>query len=189
VVLDWWAQGRRKILVSCGINHSFRKFRWGLPGELWQEPRLGHYLNESVGQRLCTLHLHAPWPPVGGYGAGPFVPAAEGAVDRLLQHLSPDGRHFGVWTSGSWGRLRGRDSLYAVGHPQLCLADLCDGFLCAGLVKDYRSVRLLDGFVQESQLGRARVRLDRPDLSLEQWRALIEDRADLSRWFGRQGSR
>jgi len=142
VVLKEVVARGEKALVHCGRNHSFTKYHQPVYDEkqkkvVWMmKTRLGNLVYEEIGDRACTILLHAPWSKAEGRGS--LYPVG-GAIDRVM--LDAGNIPAGFDTQGTpFGTLRDDLAEYCRGYPDFTLATICDGYIFLKPLTEFEGV-------------------------------------------------
>lgn len=142
VLLDEVVARGEKALVHCGRNHSFTKYHqpvWDedLKKVVWMmKTRLGNLVYDEIGDRACTVLLHAPWSAAEGGGA---IYPVGGAIDRVMLDLGNPPSGFD--TAGTpFGDLADAETEYGRGHPGFTLATICDGYVFLKPMTEFEGV-------------------------------------------------
>ncbi|MEZ4655547.1 MAG: hypothetical protein R3E12_18660 [Candidatus Eisenbacteria bacterium] len=160
-----------KVLVHCGIHHGFTSYRQPMVenGEFirFGRMRMGNVLHDSLGTRVVTVYLHAPWNTRQGYTPD-FVHPAEGRLDAYM--LSRAGGPYPVGfdvAASPLGDLPIENSVYALGYEPFTLSMFCDGWIYRKPIHEYETVHYIDGWINEDNLEEARARAMNP-----RWRTM-----------------
>jgi hypothetical protein len=154
-----------KVLAYSGIHHAFTRYRQPVVSGgkfvgFSQELRCGNYVYQALGDGVVTVFLHAPWSQRDGYEARSGYPA-DGVIDSVMLGLGPRPVGFGVAT-GPFGSLPVQDAVYANGYPTFRVSDFCDGWIYSMPLGEYEGVNPIVGWVNESNLERARAQFPNP---------------------------
>jgi hypothetical protein len=194
---DHWAEvilevARRgeKVLVYCGIHHAFTEYRQPVVADgkfqrFDEELRCGNHVFAELGKRAVTVFLHAPWNGQQGYGS-PMVHPADGIIDALMLAVGPRPVAFDV-AGSPFGELRVEDAVYRHGYEDFKLADFCDGWIYTKPISEYAGVTLIPGWVNESNVERARAQSPNPSFrqaSVEELNEGIARDAEIGRRWG-----
>ncbi|MFH1841703.1 MAG: ChaN family lipoprotein [bacterium] len=190
VVLTSVAAGNQ-ILVHCGIHHAFTRFRQPKvrDGRFdgFGRTRLGNHVYEAIGQRACTVYLHAPYQDETGYG-GPNVHPADGSLDAFM--LDRSGGPFAVGFDVSDSPLGARvieHAVYRYGYTQFRLRDFCDGWIYTKPISSYQGMTYLTDWIHDGNLEYARQQVLNPrmrDYGLERFNSALARDADLIHKYG-----
>jgi hypothetical protein len=189
VILDAVRSGE-KVLVYSGIHHAFTEYRQPIVigGEFRHfdsSLRCGNHVFAALGKRAVTVFLHAPWKGAGGYGSRMRHPA-DGVIDAVMLAEGPRPVGFDL-DEGPFGELRVQDAVYRHGYEDFKLADFCDGWIYAKPISEYVGVTPIPGWVNESNLERARAQSPNPrfrEASVDQFNAGIAQDAEIHRRWG-----
>ncbi|MCU0639438.1 MAG: hypothetical protein MUF59_06170 [Candidatus Krumholzibacteria bacterium] len=111
-----------------------------------------------------TILLHGPWEPAQGCGKRE-VYAADGLMDILISRLPEGSLPFGVETTDTpFYVLTGNTCIYKTGHPYFKLRDLCRGYIVLSPLCELRGPTPVEGFINESNIERAREKVYDPGL-------------------------
>ncbi len=159
-----------KAMVHCSMYQALTEYKFalrdseGVPIKTGP-PTLGN-LAESLKMNPFTVLLHGPWEPAEGCGKRE-VHAADGIVDALISRLPEGSLPFGVDTrkrGTPFGVLTGTTGIYSLGHPYFTLRDLCRGYICLSPLCELQGPTPIEGFVNESNIERARNSISDPGL-------------------------
>jgi hypothetical protein len=166
-----------KLVCYMGINHAYTRF--GQP--IWnaEEERLvrtvtsraGQRVREEIGDRCCTIYLHAPWPPPSGYDGRWILPAG-GEIDAVLAPRPPGERRLGfdVTAGTPFGRLPLDGSFWGHVGPDATVSDWCDGWIWLGTPGEAEGVHVIEGWFTEENRADAVAQSVNPD-----WKRRIAD--------------
>jgi hypothetical protein len=192
VLLDEVVVKGEKALVHCGIHHAFTEYRQPVFNEENQEfirfveTRMGNCVYDEIGKRAITIYLHAPWNSAAGYGA-PLVQPVDGIIEAVMVDLAPQWQPVGFDTKGTpFGRLPGETSIYKHGYDDFSLADFCGGYIFHMPISQFLGVTPIDGFVNESNIERARRQSPNPryrEASIDEFNSAIARDAEIPRRF------
>ncbi len=186
-----------KVLVHCGIHHAFTGYRQPVVKDgafvSWGRIRMGNVLRDSLGTDVVTVFLHAPWNTTAGYDAD-FVHPAGGRLDAFMlnRDAGPFATGFDVADS-PLERLPITDAVYMHGYdrPQglgstsddgvgdyippandgiFSIIDFCDGWIYTKPIHEYEPVTYIDGWINDTNLDRARAEAMNP-----KWRTMDVD--------------
>jgi hypothetical protein len=139
----------QKTLVYASVETAFTRFR---PS---RASGLGNLVFDEIGERACTVLLHAPWPSVLGPEA-PSVYAADGHIDASLIGLSDENRRAGFDVTGSaFAELRGSTSLWSLVRKDVTLGDLADGYVFQSALHSYQGVTPIAGWYDDEAENKA----------------------------------
>ena len=190
VILDAVTSGER-VMVYCGIHHAFTEYRQPIVsgGEFKRfdssNPRCGNHVFAALGKRTVTVFLHAPWNGSGGYGSRMLHPA-DGVIDALMLAEGPRPVAFDI-DEGPFGELSVEDAVYRHGYEGFKLADFCDGWIYTTPISEYVGVTPIPGWVNESNLERARSQSPNPnyrEASVEKFNEGVARDAEIHRRWG-----
>ena len=147
LVARYLADPQARILVYAGLNHAFTRFHqpeW--PRARRVEAffdRTGNILWRKFGKDAFTIVLHHPWRCFGADGkVGRCLPAG-GAIDCAASRAGITGG-VGFDVAGSpFAQASLATFEYGLGHPDLRLVDLADGYIWQEPLAEYRSVTLI----------------------------------------------
>ena len=152
VIQKEFLQKGQKALIYTGTQHAFTRYRSleyeknAATVKLPEVRRAGNIVAAAAPGRVYTISLHAPWPDAtqkGGWG----YPAG-GSIDSLIQALSPDKKSGGWDLAGTpMGRLSIKGSFYET-PAATTLADLFDGYIVQGRIRDYTTVTPITDFIR-----------------------------------------
>ncbi|HUJ73604.1 MAG TPA: hypothetical protein VL359_02050, partial [bacterium] len=115
--------------------------------------RAGNIVAAADPGKVMTICLHQPWPDASsrtgfGYPVG-------GAIDAMIDQL-PDDKKEGGWdTAGTpLGALSLKGTAYATVQAST-LADLFDGYIVQGALRDYTTVTPIPDFITPAEADRA----------------------------------
>ena len=150
-----------KALVYCAMRRAFTDHHPPVlvDGKVVRPAnRMGNLLAAELGDRVCTIALHAPWP---GGGADDLVSPCGGAID---QAVAAHGDSVGFDVAGSpFADLVERRSIYAAGDDDgVPLARLVDGYVAHAPISELEGVTLISGWIGGEQAF-ARARRSFPD--------------------------
>lgn len=158
VILDEFVAKEQKALIYCGVRHGATRYDERPPRSRALMPaRAGRAVYQKIGQRTCTICLHAPWKQQ----AGGYAPPADGIIDAVIG----GGAMFPIAfdTRGTpMGKLQDRACYYAQDREGFALEDLCDGYVYLKPLDQFEMVTVDEQFVTEKNLNRAIRQL--PDL-------------------------
>ncbi len=166
VVLKEFVEKHKKALIYCGLHHAFTRYQQPLYNrrkktfERFINNRAGNIVYRAIGDRAITLCLHEPWFSAQGWAA-PQVYPVDGIIDALMHKLGPKYYPVGFNTRGTpFGQLPGESGLYKYGYNDFKLSDLCDGYIFIKPLYQFRNVRHIHGFINESNVELARQRVE-----------------------------
>jgi hypothetical protein len=149
-----------KALVFCGTQHALTRYRSkayeknAREMKLAETRRAGNIVYDQIGAKAFSISLHAPWPDAS-QKSGLGYPA-DGAIDALIDTLPAEKRNAGWDTAGTpLGALSIKNSTYADGAAASTLADLWDGYIIQGPIKEYATVTPIADFIQPEDVERA----------------------------------
>ncbi len=149
-----------KALVFCGTQHIFTRYRSqtyeknALEMKLPETRRMGNIVFERIGAKAFSVSLHAPWPDPSQRSG--LTWAVGGAIDSLIDALPADKRSGGWDTTGTpLGALALGRSSYSDGTRNETLADLFDGYIVQGPIREYTMVTPIRDFVSAADADRA----------------------------------
>lgn len=157
-----------KAMVHCSMYQALTEYRYAVRDGRGRRikkgsPTLGN-LADIFKMRIFTVLLHGPWEPVEGCGRRE-VYAADGIIDALISRLPEGSLPFGADTRGtSFGALTGTTSIYSLGHPYFTLGKFCRGYICLSPLCELQGPTPIEGFVNESNIERARNNVSDPAL-------------------------
>jgi hypothetical protein len=191
VVLDAAASGE-KVLVYSGIHHAFTRYRQPvvIDGSFvrFDDSRMGNHVYRAIGDRACTIFLHAPWPGAGGYGDRRVHPA-DGIIDMVMFTREGGPHVMGFDVAGTpFGALRPRDCVYKHGYEDFTLADFCDGWIYTKPIFYYEGVTPIPDWINADNIERARRQtpyLPARNYSIQEFNAMIARTADVRRFCQR----
>lgn len=189
VILDA-VRSDEKVLVYCGIHHAFTEYRQPtvVEGEFRRFDRTlrcGNHVFAALAKRAVTIFLHAPWNGSEGYGSRMRHPA-DGVIDALMLAEGPRPVGFDL-DEGPFGELSVKDAVYRHGYEDFKLGDFCDGWIYTKPISEYVGVTPIPGWVNESNLERARAQTPNPSFrqaSVEEFNKGIARDAGISRRWG-----
>jgi hypothetical protein len=185
VIDRMFLQTGQKALIYCGTRHIFTRYRnteyeKNAAKMNLSEVRLaGNILYEKAPLKVASVALNGPWPDPGqsnglGYPAG-------GVVDALIDLLPEDKRNAGWDLVGTpLGGVSIKDSTYATAAATT-LADMFDGYIVLGPIRDYKVVTPIPDFVRPQDAERAVQQfpnLKPANLTAEQVQAAISQDVD-----------
>jgi len=196
-ILSEFVEKGEKALIYSGINHAYTEYRQpivdGSTGEFlrFNGGRMGNRVFDEIGKRCVTVFLHSPWPPAENYSA-PWVLAADGVVDAVIEALPGELRRAGFDVSGTpFATLGGETGWWKHGYDGFTLADYCDGYVIQGPLYDYEGVSLIDGWFTEDnrveaieQLANPEPRVKNLERSIESMTRGMASDTDMERHFG-----
>ncbi len=190
VILEAVRSGER-VLVHCGIHHAFTEYRQPILAEgsfshFDASLRCGNHVFAALGKRAVTVFLHAPWNGPEGYGA-PVRHPADGAIDALMLARGPRPVGFEL-QDGPFGELQVEDAVYRHGYEGFRLADFCDGWIYTRPISQYQGVTPIPGWVNETNLDRARAQSPNPrfrQATIEELNRGMARDAEIHRRWGR----
>jgi hypothetical protein len=153
-------RARDKVLIHCGIHHGFTGYRQPrvIDGEFveWGRVRLGNHLRDALGERAITIFLHAPWNTRAGYNEVHVHPAG-GRLDAFMLAREDGPYTVGFDVAGSpLASLPIENAVYARGYAPFTISDFCDGWIYTKPISEYEPVGYIDGWINESNVERAR---------------------------------
>ena len=159
IVLDQVIAKGEKALVYCGIRHAFTRFERlfrRYDGKIDRiDERFGQYLFRALGNRVFTICLHSS----RSTGDSPAY-SADGVIDAFLHKIPPGKRSFGVDLVGTpFGALVETTGPRAFGRKSVRLDEIWDGYICHGILPDYKSVTLVRGWLNKKNFDDAIKRL------------------------------
>jgi hypothetical protein len=192
VILTEFVDKGQKALVYMGRNHA--QTRYSGEGSFWAHlatpARAGRIVYQKIGDRACTILLHAPWPQrIGGDWALPV----EGVIDTVLTRTAAYPTGFDM-RGTPFGPLPDQDCRYADGHEPFTLQDFCDGYIFLKPLSQYEMVTADESFINAGNLHEAISQLPDPDdrkkcRTVADMQALIRAQAEeLSSPFKKLGS-
>jgi len=157
-----------KAMVHCSMYQAFTEYKYKLrdgKGMLIKTgPSTLGNLAESFRKLPFTVLLHGPWEPAEGCGKRE-VHAADGLIDALISRLPDGSLPFGVDTRDTpFGVLTGTTGIYSLGHPYFTLSNFCRGYICLSPLCELQGPTPVEGFVNESNIERARSSTSDPRL-------------------------
>ncbi|MBL8270904.1 MAG: hypothetical protein JNL55_31165, partial [Steroidobacter sp.] len=181
-----------KILILAGNSHAFTRYAQPVDDYLSEgfyrlESRyMGGLLYAEVPQKLFTIQLHRAFDSQTGGGAV-LVHPADGAIEQVMSKLH--GRRVGFdLIDTPMGELRD-NSYYAIGHPNLRLRDLVDGYIYEKPLREFEGCSIDQQFVTAANWAETHQRY--PDFPfLDPWPAgpreylrKLEEYSDLPRRY------
>jgi len=174
------ARGERALIYS-GINHAYTRFgqpffddESGAPAGR-NRGRMGNRVHARLGDRCCTIFLHSPWPPAGGYGQ-PYVYPADGLIDAFFADHPPPPGGLGFDTRGTpFGALPGRTSLWGRADGAFVVADYCDGWVFLGPLSACRGVSAIEDWFAAENRREAILQVSNPDPRVKDLDRSVED--------------
>ncbi len=169
-----------KGLVYSGIFHAFTCFHQPYPGGPGQavrfnSSRMGNRVHDVIGNRCCTIYLHAPWVGAGGYD-DPYVYPADGAIDALFAGMPPAERRVGFDTAGSpFGKLSGAASYWGRSIPGFHVEEFCDGWIYQMPLSQYEGVHVVGGWFDEQNRLAAIAQIANPDPRVKNRNRTVQD--------------
>ncbi len=167
-----------KVLVYCGMHHAFSGYLQPIVNDSggfvrFEEDRLGRHIFEAIGRkRVMTVFLHSPWYGAGGY-SDTLVRPCDGMIDDVMTLFGKTFQPMGFDVSGTpFGELAPRNTIYCAGYDNLTLADYCDGYIYQEPFDQSQAVTLIEDFINEDNLIRARQQCPNPyyrDASVEEF--------------------
>ncbi len=162
-----------KILILAGNSHAFTRYAQPVDDYLsvgfyrLETRYMGGLLYQQVPTKVFTIQLHRAFDSQTGGGAELLHPA-DGAVEQVMSRLP--GRRVGFdLVDTPLGELRDH-SYYAIGHPDLRLGDLADGYIYERPLSEFESCTVDPGFVTAANWQETRRRY--PDFPpLDPWPA------------------
>ncbi len=160
-------EGERAV-VYCSVYQALTEYKYALRDSKGLRiktgpPTLGN-IAESLKMDPFTVLLHGPWDPAEGCGERE-VYAADGLMDALISRLPEGSLPFGVETRDTpFGALTGKTCIYKIGHPYFTLRDLCRGYICLSPLCELQGPTPVEGFINESNIERARDKVSDPGL-------------------------
>jgi hypothetical protein len=149
-----------KALIFCGTQHALTRYRSATyeknarEMKLAETRRAGNIVYDRIGAKAFSISLHAPWPDAS-QKSGLGYPA-DGALDALIDALPAEKRNAGWDIAGTpLGALSIANSTYADGGSAATLADLFDGYVVQGPIKDYTVVTPIADFIRPEDVDRA----------------------------------
>jgi hypothetical protein len=124
--------------------------------------RFGNHLREVLGARVATVFLHAPWNDSTGY-RGASVHPADGRLDAFM--LAREAGPYAVGFDVAGSPLADppiRNAVYRHGHDPFALRAFCDGWIYTRPISEYQPVAYIEGWIDESNLARARAQAMNP---------------------------
>jgi hypothetical protein len=140
-----------KMLVYCGENHGFTRFRQPFYtedsltfGGGFAENRAGQRLLRNHPGRVVTVLLHSPqmYPAYRLYGY-PFG----GILDQVFAG-HPVARGFDI-PGTPFADLVDSMSLFAIGYGSVRFSDYCDGYIILGQPRNYKNVTSITDWFQD----------------------------------------
>jgi hypothetical protein len=176
-----------KALIYTGTQHIFTRYHSGAyeknaaSMKLSEVRRAGNIVFAAIGSRAFSISLHSPWPDASnktGYGF-----AAAGLIDAMIAAL-PDAKKGGGWDLAGTplGAISVANTPYATSGTSGTLADVFDGYIVQGPIKDYTMVTPIKDFITAANVDQANmsfpgVKPDKP-LTVEQLNKAIQDDLD-----------
>jgi hypothetical protein len=146
-----------KALIYCGLHHAFTRYKQPETDEKntralrFMDRRTGNLLRAYIGDRVCTIGLHAPWTRRdGGYEA-----PVRGLVDRAVAESGLARVGFDVYET-PLGELGAPDVIYAVGYSDFRFGYLADGWVWLAPFERYEGCTVDEGFITPANLEEAR---------------------------------
>lgn len=164
VILREFAATGQKALVYSGIHHAFTRYRQPIyfRGKFvrFVEDRMGNRVRDKLGDKVCTVYFHAPWPDKTYdqelYPAG-------GVIDAFFAK-HPDLRPVGFDLAGSpFGELAGPGSIYEEGYDPFTLKLFADGYVFTEPLSQYQGVTVDEKFITEANFKRAVEQVGNPE--------------------------
>jgi len=176
-----------KALIYTGTQHIFTRYH-STPYEknaasmkLAETRRAGNIIFAAIGNRAFAISLHAPWPDASNKTGFGFP--VGGLIDAMIDAL-PDSKKSGGWdTAGTaLGSLSVNTTAYATSAKTGTLADVFDGYIVQGPIKDFATVTPIKDFITAANIDRANasfpgVKPDKP-YTVEQLTKAIQDDLD-----------
>jgi hypothetical protein len=183
VIRREFTEKKEKALVYCGMQHASTRFmdtqyaKNASDKKLADTRRTAEIVRERIGPRAFTVLLHGPWPDEKSV-VGLSYPVA-GAIDALIDALTLDKKTAGFDTVGTpFGALPVKSGWWAVNHPSLTLADICDGYIVMGPIIGYHAVTPISGFITDRDAEYAVKNFPapkQPDLTAEKLNGFIAE--------------
>lgn len=187
-----------KALVCSGINHAYTRFHQPVVNEATGElvrlnsTRMGNRIYAEIGDRSCTIFLHAPWPAATGY-AHPEVYPADGVIDALFATMPPEKQGLGFDVKDSpFGKLRAETALWDLAAQDFRLEMFCDGWIYLMPLSQYKGVTVIPGWFNEAnrleaiaQIANPDPRVKRKDRSVQGMMASLASDTDFKHRFAR----
>jgi hypothetical protein len=161
VILSEFADKHQKALVYMGRNHA--QTRYEGEGPLWARlvlpARAGRMVYQKIGDRACTILLHAPWRQ---RNSEDFALPVQGVIDIVFSRTAAYPTGFD--TRGTpFGPLPDPNCRYAEGRKSFALQDLCDGYIFLKPLSQYEMVTVDESFINTGNLREAIAQLPDPD--------------------------
>lgn len=162
-----------KILILAGNSHAFTRYAQPVDDYLsvgfyrLESRYMGGLLYAEVPEKVFTIQLHRAFDSQTGGGAV-LVHPADGAIEQVMAYLP--GRRVGFdLVDTPMGELRDH-SYYAIGHPDLRLRDLVDGYIYERPLREFEGCTIDRHFVTSANWAETRRRY--PDFPfLDPWPA------------------
>ncbi len=154
----------RKALVYSGIHHAFTRYKQPIydQGKFvgFVQGRTGNRVRDRLGDKVCTIYLHAPWM---NKTYDKQIYAAGGLIDAFFAR-HPDQRPAGFdLAGGPFGELSGPGSIYEEGYDPFSLKLFADGYIFTKPLSQYQGVTVDDKFITEANLKRAVEQVGNPE--------------------------
>jgi hypothetical protein len=165
-----------KALVYCNMRRAFTDYEPPVVSDgevLRPAKRLGNLLAEQLGDRVCTVALHAPWP---GIDPSNLVNPCDGAIDAAV---AAHGDSVGFDLPGTaFADLVEKRSVYVAGHEDgVQLGTLVDGYVAHAPIAELTGVSVITSWIAgEQELARAKRRF--PDREQAEGFTTIRDVLD-----------
>lgn len=187
-ILDSVVAKGEKALVYSGMHHAFSEYKQpicdGAKFIRFEDQRMGNFVFRKIGKRAITIFLHGPWYNVSGYGQ-PIVYPADGIIDQVMGEMEPRYQRVGFDTRGTpFGKLPGETSIYKHGYANFTLETFCDGYIYQEPFSKYEGVTPIKGFVNESNLQKARMSTPDPrfrNASVEDFYNAMAETSDIQK--------
>jgi hypothetical protein len=164
VILREFGEKGHKALVYSGIHHAFTRYRQPIyyQGKFvrFVEDRMGNRVFKQLGDKVCTIYLHAPWPDKTYekeiYPAGGLIDAFFAEEPKLCP--------VGFDLAGTpFGELPGPGSVYEEGYDHFALKLYADGYIFTKPISQYRGVSVDEEFITDANLKRAVEQVANPE--------------------------
>jgi hypothetical protein len=159
VIMDEAVLKGEKILVYSGMHHAFTKYKQPLVDNDnfmgFNDQRVGNFTFNDIGDRTITILLHTVWASVKGYEFMPYVPAADGAVDRSMAATNHPIIGFDI-IGTPFERTTGITSIYSRGYNDFSLATICDGYIYLRPLAQFTGVTPISDFINNENIELAR---------------------------------
>lgn len=174
---------REKILILTGDIHAFTRYRfpvYDFVGEDFvrlENGYFGNLLYAKYPQKVYTILLHKPFMNLPDTKPN-LVSPANGAIETIMQKLNNEAAGFDL-VNTPLGKLRD-DSYYSLGHKNLTLEDIADGYVFLKPIKKLSGCDIDTAFLTEKNWEQALENVADPDwrprpANLEEyWQQILE---------------